>query len=288
MRWFELAKVGKYTDRFGQLVDLTKEKLRACASSYKPDMYQAPITVGHPESQKEPAWGRVAALKFDEATETLLFKPARLVAEFAEMVNKGMYTHVSAAFNSDNYSLNHVAFLGAKPPAIKGMKEVMAVEFASAPDHLVTTDCSDVVKPWIGRVEFSAERDSWILWQIKTLGRIARRLRDHVLERDGAEKANAIVAEWEIEQLVSEPPQEQIETTTTQFSTPKEPGMNLTLEQQVSDLTSKVTELSAKVTTLESEKTELQTKLTTAETENSTLKAAAKRKEFSEFCDGRI
>jgi hypothetical protein len=71
MKWFELAKVGEYRDRFGKLVKLTRDRLAKCAEQYKPDVYQAPITVGHPDSAKEPAWGKVGALKFEN--DTLFF-----------------------------------------------------------------------------------------------------------------------------------------------------------------------------------------------------------------------
>ena len=284
MKWFELAKVGQYTDRFGQLVNLTREKLQAVASQYKPDFYQAPITVGHPESQKEPAWGRVAAVRFDEGTDTLMFRPARLVAEFAEMVNRGMYTHVSPAFDTGSWSLIHVAFLGAKPPAIKGMKEILNVELAAAPDQLVSVDTSDIVREWLGKAEFS-ERDHWVGWQIKTLGRIMRRLRDKFVETDGVEKANSLIYEYELEELTKDPPSG-IAETTTQFSSSTE--VDMTLEQQVADLTKNVTELSAKVTAVEAENVELKVKLTAAEAECVSLKSAATKREYAEFCDGLI
>ena len=59
----------------------------------------------------------------------LWFRPSRLVAEFAEMVNRGMYTQVSAGFNTEDWSLTHVAFLGARPRQLRASK-VMNVEFS--------------------------------------------------------------------------------------------------------------------------------------------------------------
>lgn len=273
MGWFELAKVGKYQDRFGKLVELTRERLTKCVEQYKPDTYQSPITVGHPGSVKEPAWGKVGALKFEN--DTLYFQPSRLVAEFAEMVNKGMYTQVSAGFNTENWSLTHVAFLGAKPPAIKGLKEVMAVEFAAPVEKVTILDTSEAAAPWLGKAEFSSPAENWLVIQMKSAARLFRNLKNTLIEKDGQEKADDTLPEYFIEDLMRDPPQQDV---TTQFS---QGGDIVNIEKELATEKGKTAELSTKVNTLESENLALKAEL-------DTIKIADRKKQHAEFCEGLI
>ncbi len=55
--------------------------------------------------------------------DTLYAEAENVVNEFAEMVNKKMFPNRSIAINPDG-SLRHVGFLGAVPPAVKGLGEV--------------------------------------------------------------------------------------------------------------------------------------------------------------------
>jgi len=280
MKWFELAKVGEYRDRFGKLVKLTRDRLAKCAEQYKPDVYQAPITVGHPDSAKEPAWGKVGALKFEN--DTLFFQPSRLVAEFAELVNKGLYTQVSAGFNTENWTLNHVAFLGGRPPAIKGLKEVMAVEFSAPAEKVVILDTSDTVSPWLGKAEFSESAD-WFVVQMKSVARLFRNLKNLFIEKDGQEKADDALPEWALEDLMRDPPQQH--DITTQFSQGED---NVNIEHELAAEKNKSAELSAKINSLEGENMALKNELAQLKGAHAKLVAENRKKEFAEFCDSLI
>lgn len=63
-------------------------------------------------------------------------EPHQVDPEFAEMVNAGRFKKISASFYTPDapnnpvpgvYYLRHVGFLGAQPPAVKGLKQA---EFA--------------------------------------------------------------------------------------------------------------------------------------------------------------
>lgn len=285
MKWFELAKVGEYRDRFGKLVKLTRDRLAKCAEQYKPDVYQAPITVGHPDSAKEPAWGKVGALKFEN--DTLFFQPSRLVAEFAELVNKGLYTQVSAGFNTENWTLNHVAFLGGRPPAIKGLKEVMAVEFSAPAEKVVILDTSDTVSPWLGKAEFSESAD-WFVVQMKSVARLFRNLKNLFIEKDGQKKADDALPEWALEELMRDPPQQDVPTQFSQQEKTLSKGDNVNIEHELAAEKIKSAELSARASTLEGENMTLKNELAQLKNEQAKLKAENRKKEFAEFCDGLI
>lgn len=273
-KWYELAKVGTYTDNKGQTVDLTRDNLAAVAKNYDPVSYKSAITVGHPKSDREPAYGRVAALQF--INDTLYFQPDEksIVSEFGEMVNKGMYTHVSPSFQFPSARLKHVAFLGATPPAIKGMEAITNLEFA---------ECSDPVTEIT--FEFSEGYD-WLTWKIRTAGRMFQRLRDWMIESTGdAAKVNQVIDSYGIESLLQDPPAEAGATAVTSSFT--EPSSQED-ELDIKELEQKVTELSEKVTTLETENGTLKTELNAVKVENANLKSAIQDNEFSEYVGGLV
>ena len=118
--WFEVFKAGRHTDSNGNTRDWTPEDLEKIASSYNPQEHEAPIVIGHPETDS-PAYGWIEALKVEG--EKLLAKPRQLVEELKDWVRKGLYKKVSIALYPD-LTLRHIGFLGAEIPAIKGLGAV--------------------------------------------------------------------------------------------------------------------------------------------------------------------
>ena len=119
-KWFAIFKTGAHTNSKGLTQDYTSEHLDKIVSNYKPSEYEAPIVVGHPK-ENGPAFGWIEAIK--RVGNVLYAKPKQVVEEFAEAVKKGLYKNRSIALNPD-MSLRHVGFLGAVPPAVKGLGEV--------------------------------------------------------------------------------------------------------------------------------------------------------------------
>ncbi len=277
MAWFELAKVGTWKSNIGQAVDLTAEKLKKIAENYNPKRCEAAVTIGHPKSDKEPAYGWIKGLKFDN--DKLLFEPKNLVNEFSDMVKKGMFKNVSAGFDEGVENLRHVAFLGAVPPAIKGLSPV---QFSGESDKTVTIDFTNATD-WLGKVEFSSPQENFIVRQIHTIARILGRLRDKEIEEKGVDQADRTISQWEISDLMTDPPDESLYSG-NQFSMPlpitsEEETMDVA--KQIADLTAKIVELSNQIKTVEGENL-------TLKQENATLKSETQKKEFSEFCQGLI
>jgi len=103
--------------------------LRACAQAYDPGVHEAPIVLGHPETNG-PAHGWVGALIADKTG--LRAVPRQINPAFAEMARQGSFKKISASFyhpdSPDNpvpgvFYLRHVGVLGAQPPAVKGLEQ---------------------------------------------------------------------------------------------------------------------------------------------------------------------
>lgn len=127
---FAIFKAGVHTDSSGRVVRISVEDLQQIANAYEPALAAAPLVVGHPELDM-PAYGWVKRLTVEG--EELLAEAEDVAAEFAAMVNQRRFPNRSAAIFLENTPgnpkpgqkyLKHVGFLGAAPPAIRGLKPV--------------------------------------------------------------------------------------------------------------------------------------------------------------------
>lgn len=137
MQPIHIFKAGKQTSSSGVTIDFTEADVAATAGAYDPAVHEAPIVIGHPE-QEDPAFGWISQLAAQAGN--LYATPAQVNADFADMVKAGAYKKVSASFYPPDhpnnptpgvYALRHVGFLGAQPPAVKGLKPT---QFADALD----------------------------------------------------------------------------------------------------------------------------------------------------------
>lgn len=174
MKLLHIFKSGKHTSAQGITLDFTDAMLQAAAAAYDPALHEAPITVGHPKDNL-PAYGWVKGLSF--ADGNLNAEPHQVDTAFNELVEAGRFKKISASFYTPDspanpkpgsYYLRHVAFLGAQPPAIKGLK---AVAFQEGEQ---------------GVVDFT----DW------TLAAFGRRFRDWLLEKFGAEDADKVMPDY--------------------------------------------------------------------------------------------
>lgn len=125
----EIFRAGKRQDANGNEFDITVENLKQVVDGYDPACHEAPIVIGHPK-MNTPAYAWVESLSLDG--ETLKANLKQIDPEFGELVKSGKYKKVSASFYTPEsptnpvkgaWSLRHVGFLGAMPPAVKGLKE---------------------------------------------------------------------------------------------------------------------------------------------------------------------
>ena len=208
----EIFRAGTRTDNNGRTITITPEQVAAIASHYSPSKHEAPIVVGHP-SLNAPAYGWVGSLKAENGTLYADF--AQVDDDFAELVRKGRYKKVSASFyppnhpsnpQPENWYLRHVGFLGAHPPAVKGLA---AIDFADDEDGVVSFGESD-----------------WVL------ARVLRNLREWLIGKDGLETADRVLPDWQIE-AVAPPPEPEPEAVPNNFSEPRDKDDPRTPEQQL-------------------------------------------------------
>lgn len=130
-KWIEIARTGTFEDSAGRLRTFTAGDLDAIARSYDPAKRDAPLTFGHPQTDKAPAYGWVEKLKSEGGRLYANF--SQVPEQVRDLVAKGHYRHVSMSLMPDLVTLRHVALLGAEQPAIDGLA---AVEFTDGGDAI--------------------------------------------------------------------------------------------------------------------------------------------------------
>jgi len=119
----EVFRAGSHVDSTGRPHLFTEADLDRIAA-YDPARHEAPLVIGHPE-QNAPAYGWVSRVYRDGPVLKADFKD--VAPEFADMVKAGRFKKRSISLYPGG-ALRHVGFLGAVPPAIKGLKDVQFAE----------------------------------------------------------------------------------------------------------------------------------------------------------------
>lgn len=187
MKPFEIFRSGTHQPMKGDAIAFSEGDLAAIAGAYDPAKHLAPIVVGHPKLDA-PAYGWIEKLAV--RGDRLVATPREVDAAFADLVQGGKFKKVSAAFfpadapnnpTPGQMSLRHVGFLGAQPPAVKGLRPV---EFGD--DEAVIT------------IEFA----DWTLASTAgSAARLFRRLRDWIISDKGLETADQVIPDWDISSL---------------------------------------------------------------------------------------
>lgn len=183
-----IFKPGRHTPMKGAALAFSETDLQATVAAYDPALHEAPLVVGHP-THDAPAYGWVKSLRFNEGDDDfpagLYALPAQVNADFADLVAAGAFKKISASFYSPSspnnpvpgvYYLRHVGFLGAQPPAVKGLR---GPSFADGEE---------------GVVEFSewSDSDNASLW---------RALREWFIGQHGQEQADAVIPSYRVQSL---------------------------------------------------------------------------------------
>lgn len=178
MALIEIFKAGEHKSASGKIFNITKDDLQRVVNNYDVSFHEAPAVVGHPQMDA-PAYGWVKHLQLDGE---ILKAEMDVDSEFAELVRDGKFKKISAAFylpqsdsnpKPEGYYLRHVGFLGAMPPAVKGLK-----------DPIFHDSHEDVV-------EFG-EWENASLWS---------RLRDFFIEKFGLEETDKVLPAWQVQGL---------------------------------------------------------------------------------------
>jgi len=178
----QIFKPGTHTAMSGQTLASSESDLQATCTAYDITKHEAPLVVGHP-AHDLPAYGWVQSLTYNEGG--IDATPAQVNTDFADMVAAGAFKKISASFYAPNapsnpvpgvYYLRHVGFLGAQPPAVKGLR---APQFADVEEGVLT---------------FSE-------WDDVTNAGLWRKLRDWFIGTHGPEVADKVLPNYEVSAL---------------------------------------------------------------------------------------
>ncbi|MCO5250985.1 MAG: hypothetical protein M9949_06140 [Candidatus Kapabacteria bacterium] len=129
MSWIPIFKPGTHTDAAGNTRTWSDADVRNMVKMYNEqspaEKHDAPAVKGHPKTD-DPALGWVDSLKYEGGQ--LWAKLRDMQKSFVEEVKSGAYKKVSVRLYPNNM-LRHVGFLGAVPPAIKGLGDVELAEY---------------------------------------------------------------------------------------------------------------------------------------------------------------
>lgn len=189
----EIFRAGTHIGQDGKRYVFSDADVQAIAAAYDPAKFSAPVVIGHPKSE-DPAygWADTVRVRDDGVMEADLEKvdPA-----FAELVEKGSYKKVSAAFYPADHPnnptpgqlhLRHIGFLGAAAPGVQGLAPVAFAE--GDDDGLISFALGEEFRP--------------LVWLARSLGRVMRRHRDQIIAEDGVEAADRQMPEYEIESAI--------------------------------------------------------------------------------------
>mgnify|MGYP001559360850 CR=1 FL=1 len=265
MNLLHIFRTGKHIATNGTSYDFSDAVLAAIAAAYDPAKHEAPLVVGHPKHD-DPAYGWVKALSF--ADGNLQAEPAQVDPQFAEMVGASRFKKISASFyppahasnpTPGSWYLRHVGFLGAMPPAVKGLK---SASFNEAEE---------------GTVEFGdwADMQNASLW---------RGMRDWIISKFGLDEADKVLPDYAVTSLTEEAVRqpEVVQTATPSYSEPAAAAATTAGEEMSTADKARLAALETENAALKS----VQVQFAEREAAVATREAAARAAEIAEFVEG--
>ncbi len=181
--YIECFVIGTHTDSKGRTATYSEADLLQMQKNTP--RRTAPIVIGHPQAN-HPAYGWNDDIKVEGGKLSIKFDQVN--EDFAEMDKNGAFKKRSLSIgkNQDGeYYIRHVGWLGAKPPAIKGLADV---EY---------NDGEDAVVYEFGETEAINE----LAYLIQTVGNLLRGAREKIIEDSNVETADRIFPDWQINSL---------------------------------------------------------------------------------------
>lgn len=255
--WDEIFRAGTHRDMAGNERHYSESDLDRTVAAYNPSEHEAPLVIGHPRTDA-PAYGWVE--KLQRVGKSLYAKYRDVAPELVDMARIGRYRKKSVKFYPDG-SLRHVGYLGAQPPAIKGLANLA---FADSDQN--------------GCFEFS-ETNAGVVH------RLFQGMRDLLISKFDLETADRVTPQWDIDNIEVEPP---VAGPVSAFAEGANMSRENELEQQLADERKKSEQLGAQFA-------EAQGKLDTVTKECATLKQAAvedatrrRQADNRAFCEGLV
>lgn len=257
----QIFKPGKHTAMSGAELEFSESDLQAMVAAYDPAVYDAPLVVGHPKLDA-PAYGWIKSLSFADGIVSA--EPQDVDPEFAELVKSRRFKKVSASFFAPDsprnpkpgtYYLRHVGFLGATPPAVKGLK---AASFADGEE--ITIEFGD--------------------WEDRTNAGLWRSLRDWFLAKYGQEEADKAVPSWNVQTLADLAAQPETTEATPAFADNAPAGASPAKPPHQENHVSP-----EKAAELQAENEQLKQRLATAEADKAKAAKAQRHAENTSFAE---
>jgi hypothetical protein len=132
-QWVQIMRAGTHRDNEGVERRIDSAFLDSVVANFDAEEHEPPAVIGHPEMDA-PAFGYVNKLR--RKGDLLEAQFSDTDSAFEKLVRDGKFKKRSAAFYLDPTkapsnrapALRHVGFLGAQPPAIKGLKNIHFAE----------------------------------------------------------------------------------------------------------------------------------------------------------------
>jgi hypothetical protein len=183
--WIEVFRAGTHTDCSGKQMTFAASDLDEMVANVA--LGKPPAVLGHPKHD-DPAYAW-ATLKREG--DSLFAKFEDINPAFAAGVDAGAYRNRSVYVFQDKgrgWRVRHIGWLGAKPPAIDGLKPV-----AFAADD-------------VGGFEFAAgdpetQAGYELAWGLQSAAQLLRGFREYLIEQSGIEAADRVVPTWQLDSM---------------------------------------------------------------------------------------
>ncbi|HCD2543706.1 TPA: hypothetical protein ACYF11_004922 [Klebsiella pneumoniae] len=177
---------GTHTAMDGRKVTFTLDNCIDLAESYDSTLSEAPFVIGHPKLNA-PAYGWAG--RFEVRDGLVYAEPKQVYPAFAEAFNAGLIKKRSLSIylpdspgnpKPGHYYPRHIGFLGAAPPAVKGLPDLQFAE--------VSADNAPL--------EFA------LPWEADNLASLFQSIRDWVIQETTIEQADSIIPQWRIQSIL--------------------------------------------------------------------------------------
>lgn len=253
--WIEILRTGTFVDSSGKERTFTETNLDTIVEKYNPDLHEAPHVIGHPKANG-PAFGWVEGLKHEGGR--LFAKSKDYIPEFVEMVKKKMFKKRSVSLYPDG-TLRHIGWLGAMPPAVKGLSDVAFSE---------------------DKEEFTIEFEEY---KVSMIGRVLQRMRDFLIDKFDIETADRVISPWEVEELQRVADEKTLESAAFSSTEHKEEMMGN--EENIQELTGQLAAKEAELTQLSEASGGKDTEISGLKESIAALRKEKREMEFSAFCE---